>query len=154
MQSTSTPRRWARSQVAGASLSLILLSSGCVTSPSPDPWASITLTDKIPAQPIQLVEWPEPAEVTEARVSFDLEGATALLKFQTIAEGNTEIAKAHAAQIVELQKALAGMLEAGRAQRRVSDLRLEILQEERQQHLIEKIGLYVLMVATLGVAAL
>ncbi len=76
------------------------------------------------------------------------------MKFQTIAEGNTEIAKAHAAQIVELQKALAGMLEAGRAQRRVSDLRLEILQEERRQHVIEKIGLYALMLATLGVAAL
>ena len=112
------------------------------------------LPDKAPAQPVALVDWPAPSEVTDELVSFDLDGATQLLKFQTIAEGNTGIANAHAAQIVELQKALAGMLEAGKAQRRVSDLRLEILQEERRQHAIEKVGLYVLMLATLGVAAL
>ena len=91
---------------------------------------------------------------SEDTVTFDLQGATALLKFQTAAEGNTEIAAAHAAQITELQKALAGMLEAGRAQRRISDLRLEILQEERRHNAIEKIGLYALMIAALGVAAL
>lgn len=112
------------------------------------------LPDEPPAQAVILVDWPEPAEVTDDRVSFDLAGATALLKFQTIAEGNTAIAKAHAAQIVELQKALAGLLEAGMAQRRVADLRLEILQEERRQHAIEKVGLYALMIAALGVAAL
>lgn len=100
------------------------------------------------------MDWPEPVSETDETVTFDLDGATALLKFQTTAEGNTKIAKAHAAQIVELQHALAGMLEAGRAQRRVSDLRLEILQEERRQHVIEKVGLYVLMIATIGVAAL
>ena len=153
MRSTSAPRRWARSLASGASLSLLLI-SGCATAPSPDPWASIVLPDQAPAQAEALVDWPAPVSETDQTVTFDLEGATALLKFQTIAEGNTGIAKAHASQIVELQKALAGMLEAGKAQRRVADLRLEILQEERRQHVIEKLGLYALMIATLGVAAL
>jgi acyl CoA:acetate/3-ketoacid CoA transferase len=100
------------------------------------------------------VDWPAPIGETADTVSFDLDGATALLEFQITAEGNTGIAEAHAAQIVQLQVALAGLLEAGMAQRRVSDLRLEILQEERRQHTIEKVGLYALLIAALGIAAL
>lgn len=87
-------------------------------------------------------------------MTFDLSGARALEAYRVVGEGNTELAEEHAAQIDDLKTAAAALVETGQAQRRVADLRLEILQEERRHHFIEKISLYALALLGLGVAAL
>ena len=85
---------------------------------------------------------------------FDLSGARALEAYRVAGAGNTEVALEHAAQIDELHTAAGALVEAGQAQRRVADLRLEILEEERRHHTIEKISLYLLALLGLGAAAL
>lgn len=87
-------------------------------------------------------------------MTFDLSGARALESYRVAGEGNTELAEEHAAQIDDLKDAAATLVETGQAQRRVADLRLEILQEERRHHFIEKITLYMGALLLLGAAAL
>jgi len=87
-------------------------------------------------------------------VTFDISGARALEAYRIAGEGNTELAEEHAGQIDDLKDAAAILVETGQAQRRVADLRLEILQEERRHHFIEKITLYAGAILILGVSAL
>ena len=134
--------------VAGASL------SGCATTPTPDPWATVEVDESPAQQPVRLPEWPQEASSTEDEVTFDLSGARALAAYRIAGEGNTELAEEHAAQIDDLRRAAATLVETGQAQRRVADLRLEILEEERRHHFIEKISLYALALLGLGAAAL
>ncbi len=143
--------RWLILLAAGASLAL---SSGCATTPIPDPWATLEASAEPAQQPLRLPEWPQEASSTDHSVTFDLEGARAISAYIATAEGNTAIALEHAAQIDALNQAAAALIEAGMAQRKVADLRLEILQEERRHNVIEKIGLYAMMIAALGIAAL
>lgn len=144
-------RAWLILLAAGASL---LLSSGCATTPAPDPWADVEVDQTAAQLPVRLPEWPQETSFTEDEVTFDLSGARALAAYRVVGEGNTELAEEHAAQIDDLKEAAAALVEAGRAQRRVADLRLEILQEERRHHLIEKITMYAGALLLLGAAAL
>jgi len=144
-------RAWLTLLAVGASLSL---SSGCATAPASDPWAKVEV-DLTPAErPVRLPEWPQETSFTEDEVTFDLSGARALEAYRVTGEGNTELAEEHAAQIDDLKDAAATLIETGQAQRRVADLRLEILQEERRHHFIEKITLYAGAILILGVSAL
>jgi hypothetical protein len=97
--------------------------------------------------------WPEPIEFNQDTVTFDLEGARALEAYRVTGAGNTEIAAAHADQVDELRTAATYLLEAGQAQRKVADLRREILEEERRAHTYEKIGLWAMLVLVIAGAA-
>ena len=106
-------------------------------------------------QPLSLPEWPQETSSTDHTVTFDLVGARAISAYIATAEGNTVIAAEHAAQIDALNKAAAALIEAGRTQRKIADLRLEILQEERRHNAIEKVGLYAgMLLVILGAAVL
>jgi len=88
-------------------------------------------------------------------VTFDLSGARALEAYRVAGAGNTELAEEHAAQIDDLKDAAATLVETGQAQRRVADLRQEILLEERRHHAIEKISLWAgVLLVVIGSAAL
>ena len=140
--------QWLISLVVGVSL------SGCATTPTPDPWANVEVDQTEAQQPVRLPEWPQETSETEDEVTFDLSGARALADYRIIGEGNTELAEEHAAQIDDLKDAVLSLVEGGRAQRRIADLRLEILEEERRHHFIEKMGLYALALFALGAASL
>ena len=106
------------------------------------------------AQPVDLVDWPAPVDVTETHVTFDLDGAVDLELFREAAVGNQVIASELSAQVEDLRDEADALVQAGQAQRRVAELRKEILEEERKQHAWEKAGLYlgiVLLIATAGV---
>ena len=105
--------------------------AGCATSPSPDPWADIEVQEPGAIKPLSLPEFPSPVSMTEDTVTFDLDGANAVSAYIVVAEGNTDIGAAHAMQIDDLRIAAKALVEAGKAQRKVADLRQEILEEER-----------------------
>ena len=112
--------------------------AGCATTPTPNPWVDIE-TDKEPAaQPLELGEWPDPIGFSDDTLVFDLEGARALQAYQVAAEANTEIASELSEQVNDLNDATSSLVEAGKAQRVVADLRLEILEEERKNWFWEK----------------
>jgi hypothetical protein len=104
---------------------------------------------------VELVAWPAPVAETETTVTFDLAGAVALRQFQIASEGNYEIASELSAQVGDLKTERDALIEAGKGQRAVSELRREILEEERRSHMIEKVGYWVAMgLLLVGVAVL
>jgi hypothetical protein len=142
-------KAWLILLTVGASLSLI----SCASAPSPNPWGSVEIPGEPATQPTALPDWPQPIDFTEGTVTFDLEGAGRLESWRVIALGNTEIAAAHADQVDDLRDAAGSLVEAGKAQRTVADLRLEILEEERRAHTVEKIGLWAMVVLVIAGAA-
>ena len=117
---------------------LVGVLAGCATPPSPDPWQDIEVPTERAEPPLGLPEFPSPVSVTEETVSFDLEGANAISAYIAVAEGNTDIAREHAGQIDDDRVALNALVDAGKAQRKVADLRQEILEEERRHWFWEK----------------
>ncbi len=143
-------RAWLTLLAVGASLSL----ASCATTPAPDPWATVEVDQTPAAVPAKLPEWPQETSFTEDEVSFDLSGARALEAYRIAGEGNTELAEEHAAQIDDLKDAAQILVETGKAQRRVAELRKEILEEERRHHAIEKLGYYMGMLLVIAGAAI
>ena len=72
--------------------------------------------------------------------------------FEEAGKTNTTIANEHAQQIDELNNAVSHLKNAGAEQRRIADMRQEILEEERTRHLYEKLTYWVLLIA-FGAAA-
>ena len=151
MRTVRASRLWLVLLANGAFLSLI----SCAATPSPDPWATIEPDTDPVAEPVELVAWPAPVAETDTTVTFDLAGAVALRDFQIVSEGNYEIGSELSAQVTELKTERDALVAAGKGQRAVSDLRLEILEEERRSHMIEKVGYWIAMgLLLVGVAVL
>ena len=112
--------------------------SGCATAPTPDPWQGIEVPTARAERPLSLPEFPSPVSIAADTVTFDLEGANAVTAYIVIAEANTDIAYEHSEQIDDLRTSTKYLVEAGKAQRKVADLRLEILEEERRHWMFEK----------------
>ena len=144
---------WKRSGIATCGTSLILgvILSGCATS-QPNPWESVEVSDEPATQPLDLIRFPAPASFSDEFVTFDLQGAKDLKEFQVAAETNTDIAYENAAQVDDLNRAVAHLRDAGQGQRVIADMRQEILEEERKRHMVEKFTYWVLLLL-FGVAA-
>ena len=133
-----------------ALLFLIGVLSGCVSAPAENPWDGLTVETDPATAPIDCGAFPVPTGATDAEIMYDKAGTNDLEVYRVCSEANEGIAAEHAAQIGQLKLARKGLTEAGQAQRRVSDLKGEILQEERQHMFWERIGLWVIAIA--GVA--
>jgi len=129
---------------------LILVFSGCASQP-PNPWESIEVPRGTITQPIELGKFPLPAQSDSEGIAYDIQGVNDLEAYRLTAEANTAIAAAHAEQIEALRKGIEGLVEAGKAQRRIADMRQEILEEERRHWMFEKVG-YWFVIIGLGVA--
>ncbi len=84
--------------------------------------------------------------------TYTLEQVRQLDAYREASRANYRIAQEHAEQIEALQDAVAALVEAGMAQKVITDMRQTMLEDERKHHLIEKVGLYGIIIA-LGVAA-
>jgi len=131
----------------------VVVLSGCATQVPENPWNDIQVPTEATTRPLELPEWPIPANIVEEGAVFDLDGVRALDAYKTTGEANTAIAEAHAGQIDELRTAAKYLVDAGKAQRRVAELRLEILEEERRHWFWERISYWVGLVV-IGAAAL
>jgi hypothetical protein len=127
------------------------LVSGCSVN-QPDPWQSLT-TDRQPAeQPLPLGSFPFPDKVHDDRIVYRESGIKALEIYREAAEANTAIAKEHANQVDQYAVAVDHLVDAGKGQKRVADLRQEILEEERRHWFWERTSYWV-AILVLGVAA-
>lgn len=85
--------------------------------------------------------------------AYDAAGMLEWEGFVIAADANTEVADALADALVEQKRATGHLVDAGRAQRQVAELRQEMLEDERRRHLWDSVTHWVLIVV-LGVAAL
>ena len=129
---------------------LIVLLSGCATQ-APNPWKDLTMDTSPAVGPIDCPRFPLPSSFTADTIVYDEDGANALEAYRACAEDNRDLVTEHAAQIGQLKIARKGLTEAGIAQRNISDMRQEILEQERRHWLFERIG-YVIL--TIGAIAL
>lgn len=133
---------------------VILLAAGlltaCASAPKPNPWDSITVDQSPATEPLRLPDRCLPVEVTDTAAVFDRQGVLCLDSYYEIAEANTDIAAEQAEQVDDLKQAASDLVEAGQAQRRVADIRQEILEDERKAHFYEKIGLWGLVLLSIG----
>jgi len=131
-------------------LCLIAGLSSCASQP-PNPWESIDVPRGTITQPIELGKFPLPSQTRVENILYDTQGVNDLEAYRLTAEANTAIATAHAEQIEALRKGIEGLVEAGKAQRRIADMRQEILEEERRHWMFEKVG-YWFAIIGLGLA--
>ena len=157
-------KRLAISLIAGVSL------SGCATQPPPNPWESLEPPSGNAVKPIECGDFPFPSAVymkdqpvldengrqvkridntrffyAEDLIVYDNAAVNALEAYRTCSEANYSIAETHAMQIDELKLATRGLIDAGKAQRRISDMRAEIIEDERRHNFYEKISLYAII---------
>ena len=97
-------------------------------------------------------EWHCPYCTHSEGITYSVQGVNELEAYRLTAEANTTIAAAHAEQIEALRKGIEGLVSAGKAQRRIADMRQEILEEERKHWMFERLGYwagYILIGASL-----
>ncbi len=135
--------KW-REQMSRLKLLLIAgaLISGCAAAPSPNPWDSVEVKHEPAQRAVEAPRFPLPVEITEEWATFDVAGIRALDLNRQAARANAKNVNAHADQIDALRDAAEHLVEAGRAQRQVADMRAEILLEERRQMMFERFGLW------------
>ena len=117
----------------------------------PNPWAELEVDRSPAAQPEPLPELPEPIAFTDDTVTLDKAGAQRILEYKTVAEANTQIAAANADQVDSLKAASDNLVQAGKAQRALTDMAQQTLAEERRRHFFEKV-IYWAAIIGLGAA--
>jgi hypothetical protein len=105
-------------------------------------------TDISPATtPLDCGTFPFPSETYKTHVVYDKAGLNDLNAYRTCSEANEAIVSEHAQQIGQLKLARKGLTEAGQAQRRISDMKEQMLEDERRHNLWQTSGLYVVILA-------
>ncbi len=117
-------------------LSLAGVLSACATT-APNPWIGLDTDLSAATSPIHCV-LPRPDEIVGQSIVYTT--AHSLEAYRLCSEANEAIATEHVAQIGQLKLARKGLVEAGAAQRRITDMHKQILEEERRSHMISTIG--------------
>ena len=137
-------RLWAILLIGGAL-------TGCATV-EPNPWESIDTTYTPAQQPVEPPYWPIPDTFDEFGATYTIEQLRLLDIYREAADANYRIAQQHAAQIDALNEAVGSLVDAGKGQRVVADMRRQMLEEERRHNAFEKVGLWILVLALGGAA--
>lgn len=111
----------------------------CATPPA-NPWDSIEVPSEAIETPLPCDELPEP-------IAMDDIGKGRITAMRECAMANYDIASEHITQIEEMREAAVNLIDAGQHQRRIAEMKQEMLDDERKRNFFEKIGLYVVILA-------
>ena len=125
------------------------LISGCAAEPT-NPWDDVELDETPVEAPLGLPELPKPTIVGD-QVVLDASQAAQIRDYGIIARANTTMADEYSKSINERKRANTALVAAGKAQRVQSEMRLEMLADERRHNFFTSIGYWVVIIA-LGVA--
>jgi len=132
MLSVKRTRNWLLSFLAGSLL-------GCATAQT-NPWDSIEIPSEAIETPLPCYELPEP-------VALDEIGRGRIDAMRECAMANYDIASEHIVQIESMRDATRDLVDAGKHQRRIAEMKQEMLDDERKSNFFEKIGLYAVILA-------
>lgn len=116
---------------------------GCAT-PQINPWDSVEV-------PSEAIETPLPCDELPAPIALDDIGKGRIEAMRECAMANYDIASEHIIQIEEMREAAINLIDAGQHQRRIAEMKQEMLEDERKRNFFEKIGLYAVIIG-LGLA--
>lgn len=129
---------------------ILLLLAGCAAAPV-NPWDTVEVPTEPAITPLDCSEWPLPVDFTDTSLAFDLDGARLLDAYRACAEANAVIASENAKALDKTNEAVRDLVDAGQAQRRIAEMRAEMLDDERKHHFWQSIGYYVVIIG-LGLA--
>jgi len=89
--------------------------------------------------------FPLPSGATNDEIRYDEAGVNALDSYRLCSETNEANVDEHAAQIGQLKIVRKGLTEAGQAQRRIADMKQQMLEDERRHHFWQSLGYWVLI---------
>ena len=118
--------------------SLLVLSS-CTSTPV-NHWESIEVPTEAIEAPLPCAELPKPT-------SFDEIGQGRIQAMRDCAEANYAIASEHVIQIENMRQSVQHLTDAGQAQYRISQMRQEMLEDERRHNAWSSIGYWVVIIA-------
>lgn len=131
--------------IIGASL------SGCATKQPESLWGEISVEVSPAAAALDCGPLPFPTLATGVEIVYDEAGVNALEEYRLCSEANQANVDEHAAQLMQLKVARRALVDAGQAQRNIADMRLEMLNDERQHHFWQSIGYWAVIIG-LGLA--
>jgi len=131
-------------------IGVVLLLSGCATTPPESPWTGLTVDTKPAAAALDCGPFPLPTRATAAEIAYDEAGVNALEVYRVCSEANEANVDEHAAQIMQLKVARNALVDAGKAQRNIADMRAEMLDDERRHNFWQNIGMWVLVVGAIA----
>jgi hypothetical protein len=137
-------------------LLIVLIASGCVSVPetrdAPD-WSGVGQLEKKPAADAK--DLPElcEIEVVDGRGTWSLECWETFERFEIIATGNTDIARANTAALRSTEGANDALIEAGKLQQQLSNFYLDLLKDERQGRQLDVLT-YRVVIALVALGAL
>jgi len=114
---------------------LALTASGCVNVPEtrdPPDWIGVGQVEKKPAADAKDLPDLCAIEVVEGRGTWTVACWNTFERYEIIAEGNTEIARANTSALRATEGANDALIEAGRLQQELGNFYLELLKDERQ----------------------
>ena len=103
--------------------------------------------------PLSLPELPSPASSSETHVTFTADDFARLASYAVTAGGNYDAALANAEALERQSAAYNSLIEAGKLQRQLTQVRQEMLEQERRDHFVDNLwhrGIIVLI--AIGVA--
>ncbi len=104
--------------------------------------------------PLSLPEMPQEASSTESSATFDLEGILQFERFRQAAATNTEIAELNAQALEARNESINALIECSRYQKIWMEVREDMLEQERADHMMDNIWHRAVIVVGVGVALL
>ena len=118
-------------------LVFMVLLAGCVSEPMPLPdWNELEPIKTEIQQPIVLPELPIPSSDGD-KVVFTKDQFQVLTRYITISGGNFTIATANADALKAMETAYKYLIDAGKLQRQIAEIRAELLEIERRDHFVD-----------------
>ena len=108
--------------------------TGCVSTPIELPDWEIPEATETATYPLSLPERPAATVNAAGMAEFTKEGMLQLRRYTVAAETNTEIATANAVALEAQSRAFNALIDAGKLQRQVGQIRGELLEIERRDH--------------------
>ena len=139
--------RWLIFWILGASL------TACSTTPPELPTCEIPAPMAEIGQPVSVPEMPSPVSATDDMATFDRAGIVALTKVWVAAGTNETVASENALAIESRNEEVNALIECARYSSIWMEVREEMLEDQKQEHMIDNLmrnGLILLLAAGLA----
>lgn len=113
--------------------------AGCASSPPELPDWDIPRATEVAQEPLTLPERPQAVATATGAAEFTVQGMQQLQRYVVASEANYLIAQANAEALEAQSKAFNALIDAGELQRRVAEIRAELLDIERRDHFIDNL---------------
>lgn len=127
---------------------------GCSSQPLELPTCEIPEAPEEAQHPLSLPEMPQETSSTETTATFSLDGILQMERFRQAAIANTQVAELNAQALEARNESVNALIECSRYQKIWMEVREDMLEQERHDHMMDNIWHRAIIVVGVGVALL